>query len=432
MVLHINTSEKHISYVNQPGSWVTKEYLQDILRSYKQDCTLTIEKLKFSPVTEKGESYGGVITRAEIEFASEKNLRSIINVVIKTAFEDNKFAMNILQDFDVFNREMKIYNDILPKLNNLLKDAKIDEFLFGEALHIDFENFTMIFEDLCSKNFKTANRLNGLDFQHAKISIRKLAKVHAAAAVLNEQNPTIFNKGYNVGFFTRETNSYNDFFNTIFKSCIDTIYEDLGQMYHIYAKKMELLFPNLMELGRKCFDPSPAQFNTFIHGDIWQSNLMFQYSSSANKQNVTDAVLIDFQFSCFSPNVIDLQYFFNIALTEDVKRANQEDLLKYYYEIFSESLKKLKFRGKIPALNEFYINFLKRDFYGFIVTCINQPIALNESPEVDFHAVHGTNEHAIQCKKLMFKNKRIQDNLRYWLPIFDRKGLLDLKVNTIT
>lgn len=42
----------------------------------------------------------------------------------------------------------------------------------------------MIFEDLGPKGFKNANKVNGLDYKHMEIALKKLAIWHAVTAVM--------------------------------------------------------------------------------------------------------------------------------------------------------------------------------------------------------------------------------------------------------
>lgn len=44
-------------------------------------------------------------------------------------------------------------------------------------------------EDLCAEGFKMAERRQGLDLDHCLLTMRRLAKFHAASVVLHDQDP---------------------------------------------------------------------------------------------------------------------------------------------------------------------------------------------------------------------------------------------------
>jgi hypothetical protein len=44
-------------------------------------------------------------------------------------------------------------------------------------------------EDLCAEGFKMAERRQGLDLAHCLLTMRRVAKFHAASVVLHDQDP---------------------------------------------------------------------------------------------------------------------------------------------------------------------------------------------------------------------------------------------------
>ena len=54
-------------------------------------------------------------------------------------------------------------------------------------------------EDLCAESFKMAERRQGLDLAHCLLTMRRLAKFHAASVVLHDQDPesmAIYDKSF--------------------------------------------------------------------------------------------------------------------------------------------------------------------------------------------------------------------------------------------
>lgn len=133
--------------------------------------------------------------------------------------------------------------------------------------------------------------------------------------------------------------------------------------FEYYAEKLRKLKPDLIEKGRRVFDPSPSHFNTLIHGDIWTNNIMLLYDEANQLEN---AAIIDFQFCCWTSPAVDLQYFFNTSLAEDLRLYHQEELVQYYHKKLSITLKRLNYQKHVPTLHEFQIQFLEKTFYGML------------------------------------------------------------------
>lgn len=63
---------------------------------------------------------------------------------------------------------------------------------------------------------------------------------------------------------------------------------------------------------------------------------------------------------------------------------------------------------------------------GFVVSCLIQPIVLNESTEnADYEAVIMDDERSLQYKRKMFESDRVQANLRKLIPFYDQMGIFD-------
>lgn len=241
----------------------------------------------------------------------------------------------------------------------------------------------------------------------------------------------------------RKNSTFEVFYSTSLAAMTDLI-STWPNFSHI-AKKLRTLQSNLMENGKKAFDARPHQFNTLIHGDIWMNNIMFRYNS-ANKQP-ENTMLVDFQFCCWSSPTIDLHYFMNTSMEEDLRLQRQDELVQYYHSVLVEALRKFNYHQRIPTLQELHIDFVTTMFYGkmlklsfsyhfiiqndvfilaFMSASLVQPLFLNENCEdADIEALHGNDERAVRFKHLMYTNKQVQANLRNLLPIFERKGILD-------
>lgn len=97
--------------------------------------------------------------------------------IIKTAVEDN-FGLLILNELNVYEKELEMYQCVLPQLRMLLDNAGHRGELFAGTMYVSFSKKAIVFEDLTQKGYKMPMSAEGLDLKHSKILLKKLAKFH--------------------------------------------------------------------------------------------------------------------------------------------------------------------------------------------------------------------------------------------------------------
>jgi aminoglycoside phosphotransferase (APT) family kinase protein len=105
----------------------------------------------------------------------------------------------------------------------------------------------------------------------------------------------------------------------------------------------------------------PEAFNVLNHGDMWCNNMMFIYDSENKLQ---DALLVDYQISNYGSPIMDLCYFLFSSTQFEIKLSEFEYFFQYYHENLTECLTKLGYTKRMPKLNELFMDFYKRGFFG--------------------------------------------------------------------
>lgn len=340
--------------------WLTQEYVENMLKKYKNNSNITVKCMEIKPAINKGENYASIMTRIKVTF-QEGNGKSCTteNYIIKTTHEDDPFIANIMRPYDIYKTEMDMYEKVLPQLSKLLQSIGDKDKLFADTIHVDYKNMAIIFEDLAVTQFEMANRISGMDKLHAKLALKKLAKMHATAAVMNENQQGILEK-YTHGIFNKHTKGFAPFFENMLEVCANFA-GSCPELGSYYKDKLLKLKPHVMDYAAKLHDYNPEYFHTLIHGDFWINNVMLRYDES---KNITDLKLIDFQFCNWANPAIDLHYFFNTSLQNELRLNAQDELIQYYHRVLSETLKDLKYSAKIPSLHEFCIQVEAARFNG--------------------------------------------------------------------
>jgi len=254
-----------------------------------------------------------------------------------------------------------MYEQILPRLADIVKNELHDSRkLFAATVGVDRERDSIMFEDLSLERYKVACRVKKLDLEHTYLVLEKLADFHAAGAALAQRQPGIFEKNYDRGFFNKHVRGYEPIMKNILKALSRTL--DLSpDLKERYQAKIDRLIDNVMDYGERSTSVAPGDFVTLAHGDIWTTNVMFQYDDEGHPVN---AIFIDFQFSVWNSPAIDLQYFFSTSIHENLRLERQTELVQFYFYKLVVALERVKYSGKVPSLFEFQQQFRTKGFYG--------------------------------------------------------------------
>lgn len=402
--------------------WFTQKLLENVLQKKYLDSSLRIVKFKVQNFG-KGDNYVSQMIRVYVEYTKHGAKKSG-DFLLKSCYEADEFHNNILKQYNVYEHEMRMYDEILPKITKLIRESKEIEQspLFPETIAVFHDKGSILFEDLTKINFVMEDRLKGLNIQKAKLLLTSLAKMHAASAVLNEREPNIF-KNCDRGIFNRHTRAFSPYFDTVVKICGEIVSGWEG--YEHIGKKILKIAPHFMEYTERVYDHDSNFFNVLCHGDLWTNNSLFRYGKGDTEPS--DCILIDFQFCSWGSPAIDLSYFLNTSLQIGLRLRTDELIQHYYYEL-SDTLKKLRFSGKIPRLTELRSQLILKSFSNFTFSITSQPIMVNPITEdADFSALMKVDERGMKFKHLLFSNPVVQDNLKLMLPVFDRMGLFELQ-----
>ncbi|XP_041564911.1 uncharacterized protein LOC108143947 [Drosophila elegans] len=404
-------------------SWLTKDYVQEKLRAYFKSDTLKLEKLHIKPAIAKGKNYATVMTRINVEFTTKESVeKKATNFLIKTTFTKDP-AAHVFIKYGVYTREMDMYQRILPKIGKLVKEEIQDpRRLFAGTVIVDRETDSLIFEDLTLEHYKVACRVRKLDLEHTHLVLEKLAEFHAAGAVLAERELGIFRENYDRGFYNKYTRGYQPVMTNLLKALSRSLNLD-KELRQRYQAKIDRLINHVMVYGERSTTNNPGDFLTLAYGDLWTTNVMFQYDDEGHP---TNAIFIDFLFSVWNSPAIDLHYFFSTSIHDNLRLLNQPALIQFYYYKLKEYLLKVKYSGHIPSLFDFQLQFRKRAFYAVFASPMFEPFMVyNGKEEPSLEQVISEDSSGIRFKDDVFQQEGLRKRLHLTLPHLEQWGLLD-------
>ncbi|XP_017082092.2 LOW QUALITY PROTEIN: uncharacterized protein LOC108115247 [Drosophila eugracilis] len=402
-------------------SWLTEAYVQKALQNFHKDDQLRVRKIWAKPATEKGENYVGVMTRIYVDFERGDGTKLKSSYILKQGVPSDAPQAKLFKEYDVYNRELEMYDVVLPKMAKILQEANFNDKLMAEAIIVDRDRTIMILEDLAPLRYMNADRVKQLDMTHTKLVLDMLAKFHAAAIVLNQREPNLLSQNYDAHFFSRSKKGYGEVFVGLFRAFIRYV-NTKPNLKNRYAEKLENIIKNLMDYAGRSVDVGEKDLKTLVHGDCWTTNVMYLYDDEGNPITVLP---IDFQFSSLTSPVVDLHYFFSTSLKTEVKDKELE-LVQYHYYGLKKTLEALSYKGLFPSLFEYQLQFERRRFLSVIIANVFQPIMVyHGSEDCEFINLYQDTPEGIKFQDSMYENEEIQRRIETILPFLDAKGFLD-------
>lgn len=183
--------------------WLNADFIESYLKNYFNNDQIKVAGLKIQPAAAPGENFVSNMYRVQVNYTkqADDSTASSLSVIVKSALT-GEAAVGPLKAFNVYKKEIEFYGKIAPQIKQLLIKLNESDQLIADAYGVCSTNDAMIFEDLKVKSYRTSSIHRGFNFDEAKIVLKKAAAFHAINAVLQQQQPNIFEL-FNFGAFVR-------------------------------------------------------------------------------------------------------------------------------------------------------------------------------------------------------------------------------------
>lgn len=190
----------------------------------------------------------------------------------------------------LFEREVNVYSNLLPTMLEFQREKGItDELNEGffnipkcYRTHFDAESeqALILMEDLRSREFSMWNKLEPLNFEHARLLLTQLGRFHGLSLAMKEQRPDVF-EAFKVPDLMVPAMEQNEQLMAMFTSALEAAISVLDPSEERARWKMEGLRNDFFAVLQSCVDPERAEpFAVLNHGDCWTNNLMYGYQVS--------------------------------------------------------------------------------------------------------------------------------------------------------
>ncbi|XP_031636472.1 uncharacterized protein LOC116349260 [Contarinia nasturtii] len=404
--------------------WLHVKFLEEHLQNYYKNDGVKLITFHVKPFSAKENGFTSSMYRVKVTLdipgkgVGEVKGVKTLDLIVKEAIGDAEF----LQQYDVYKKELLFYEQIIPKMNEKLKLLNETD-MFPEVYGACKSRNIIILEDLSVKGYQVLPVIRGYNVLETKSILRKLALFHAICAVLQEERSDIFSI-CKLGHLSRGANGFNNFYVGTFETVIEVLSE--WPEFDVYTNKLRRIGDQVIERGYQTYDMNPEHFNTLNHGDLWCPNVMLKMTNGTEEHPFENVNLIDFQFSYWGSPTTDLHYFMNTSIDGNHRPERFYELIRGYHEHLTEFLKQLNYHKHIPTWTEFYKQYQDRRFFGFIVSCLLQPMEINNHLNFEFKDFCMNDANGAKARRSLYEGEQIRANLRKLIPYYDQMGTFEL------
>lgn len=269
--------------------WLNPNYFQDILRRHYKNSSIKVRSANVEPCGSASDGFLSEMLRIHVTYFANSNDETESFVAKLDTNHELVIEKVGSNGYDVQKKEMMFYEVIAPQMEKIFIKLELSGKIIPKAVAIDHEHDVIIFEDLKSLDFIMADRLAGMDENHVKLGLEKLAKFHAASLIIHQKHPKAFDP-FDAGMFSRKVKAFNFAFFSIYEHVVEEVKTWSG--FEDYAIKLDKMRSSFIENATRCFDYTSDDFCVLNHGDVWTNNFMFKYGTKGDPE---DAILVNFQ-----------------------------------------------------------------------------------------------------------------------------------------
>lgn len=114
--------------------------------------------MQIKAASNKGDHYGSVMFGALIDYEAKTTPAQQKSLIIKTTPFVEGNQKEFLEGMNLFDTEIKMYNEVIPKFEQVLNDTLDGKRLGGKCLYASTDpHYILVFEDLRKENYNTTS-----------------------------------------------------------------------------------------------------------------------------------------------------------------------------------------------------------------------------------------------------------------------------------
>uniref|UniRef100_A0A182XXH1 CHK kinase-like domain-containing protein n=1 Tax=Anopheles stephensi TaxID=30069 RepID=A0A182XXH1_ANOST len=408
--------------------WMTKEYFVDAIavKLNLAPAAFTITELDVRRATEAGDNYASILYRVRVSVRVQEpdEHQTDVSLIVK-ALPSFGIADAMIQMMNLFPKETAMYTDIIPAMEALYHARGRTEVAFGPRClkHSTEPTEVIVLEDLCEREFVMVSRRQGMDLEHTRLVLRRLAQFHAASVVLERQRGS-FGELFKEGMVSGKGRAMTEPFHKAQAEFFHRILHGWSEQDGFYADLMKHWGMDMFDALLNIIRPDPTKFNVLNHGDMWCNNVLLSYNENSE---LRDILLIDYQLSFWSSPAMDLLYFIFTSVNGDLKLSQMDYMIQHYHEQLIDSLKFLEYGGALPLLKDLHSDIVEHHLFGLMISFSILPVCLMEkSDDASMDIMMDQGDAGVAFKLRMYNNPAYVKQMQKILEFFYNTGVFDI------
>ncbi|XP_017079837.1 uncharacterized protein LOC108113673 [Drosophila eugracilis] len=404
--------------------WLNKSKFESVLAKDEPDYS-KITNFTAVAAVPPGGNFTSVMLRVYLDLEMKGGTQKRKSYVVKTTLDSDKGGKAV-EEMRCFQKEQHMYSTYLPEFEKLYREAGHPIQLMPKCLEIgEMEGkLYIIFEDLAAQNYVGADRNKGVNMEHMRMSLRKLAELHAASVIYRERHGP-----YHIDFdhgFAKKDNIQHSIRGFEVKAPEYKAAMKTWGMDESYYKN----FPTTEQYAKLCLESlhvDSQDFNVLTHGDFSASNILYKYDENGS---LSEALLLDFQICKWGSPAQDLLMIISISAENDLRYKEFDNFVRIYWEYLIDCLKVLKYEKPLPQLRDIQCSIYKKanTFNIFFVVMNHLPGHLLPScKESNLHTITSTEEAGKIFRLRAYTNPTFVKVIKEFYPFLCNRGLFNFE-----
>jgi len=269
---------------------------------------------------------------------------------------------------NVFEKEISIYFELLPCLKQSCLNTKLQKLLSSHIPQCIYGSNNMdgagvlVFECALEQGFLHPVDPEGLSLEQVMCVINFMAKFHAIGSSVISKNhksmklrhPYLLSNVYSSPLMIEGAKGMFETYDDFLKSVPGQ--QDLVDKFEKHCLGEEGAREMFSCLRRQVDTP----FNTIIHGELWEKNMLFRDGEDEHFQPTVECVVLDWKNAKIASATKDIAFLLLSSTTNQLRKLYLDDVLRSYYTTFCETLEILNtdlLNCKDLTFEEFYKDY---------------------------------------------------------------------------
>ena len=315
---------------------VTPEWLTSALR---EGGVLTDGRVASITLKDIGAGAGffGQLARLVVEYEGVEGAPASMIVKVPTIVDQSREVGNL---FRFYEREIAFYREVGPEMQ--MRTPR----LYYSYMDVQGDEYFLLLEDLASA--RAGDEVASCSVEDAESAITELAKYQALWWESPKLDAMDWMPFVNAPVHQSAEGSYNQAWEPFCQMFGEMVPASVMPL----CEEMKTHVIDLLNL----FEPGPR---TIIHGDYRLDNIFFDHPDGA------PVAAIDWQISSRGRGMFDVAYFISSSLDPEPRRANEERLVRKWYDIVTDGPGR-----KSYTWDEAWLNYRQGVLYTNIYTVI--------------------------------------------------------------